>query len=79
MTIFRRLVLTLLICLILFGVAVFAILAWQRENELRDAEAQTATREMSRLLSISPSGRSSERVTSSGTLSSRSAGSSGQP
>ncbi len=52
MTIFRRLVLTLLICLILFGVAVFAILAWQRENELRDAEAQTATREMSRLLSI---------------------------
>ncbi len=52
MTIFRKLILTLVVSLALFGLAVFAMLAWQRDNELHAAEAQTATREMSRLLSI---------------------------
>ena len=52
MTIFRKLILTLLASLVLFGLAVFAMLAWQRDNELHEAEAQTATREMSRLLSF---------------------------
>ena len=44
MTIFRKLILTLAVSLVLFGLAVFAMLAWQRDNELHEAEAQTADR-----------------------------------
>jgi len=51
-TIFRKLFLTLVAGMLAFGLGVFALLARQREIDLHEAEIQTATREMTRLLAI---------------------------
>ena len=50
--IFRKFLLYLLGSLAVFGLALFAMLAQQRETELQTAEEQIATREMSRLLGL---------------------------
>ncbi len=52
MTIFRKLVLSLVASLILFAIGVYGLLARQRATDLQAAEEQMASREMARVISL---------------------------